>query len=73
MEDASVYSYNTNVIADNIYSHCDDEGRRHAVLQEIIKHKKDGTAVDIIRGYTTTQGGQKIPKTTTKGWKLLCQ
>ena len=73
MEDGSVYRYSANVIADNIYSQCDDEGRRHAVLQEIIEHKKDGTAVDITRGYTTTRRGRKIPKTTTKGWKLLCQ
>jgi hypothetical protein len=73
MEDGAVYRYNANIIADNIYSQCDDEGRRHAVLQEIIEHKKDRTAVDVTRGHTITKRGRKIPKTTTKGWKLLCQ
>ncbi len=73
MEDGSVYQYNANVIADNIYSRCDDEGRRHAVLQEITDHKKDRTAVDMPNGYTTTRKGRRNPKTTTKGWKLLCQ
>ena len=73
MEDGSVYRYNANVIAENIYSQCDDEGRRHSVLQEIIEHKKDRTAIDITRGHIVTKQGRKIPKTTTKGWKLLCQ
>ncbi len=53
MDDGSVYRYNANVIADNIYSQCDEEGRRHAVLQEITDHKKDRTAVDIANRYTT--------------------
>ena len=73
LDDGSVHRYHANVIADNIYSQCDDEGRRHAVLQEIIDHKKDRTAIEIANGYTTTRRGQRIPKTTTKGWKLLCQ
>jgi hypothetical protein len=73
LEDGSVYRYNANVIAENIYSQCDDAGHRHAVLQEIIDHKKDKTAVDITNGYTVTRNGRRIPKTTTKGWKLLCQ
>ena len=73
MEDGSVYRYNANVIAENIYSQCDDEGRRHSVLQEIIEHKKDRTAIDITRGHIVTKQGWKTPKTTTKGWKLLCQ
>ena len=74
MEDGSAYQYNANVIAGNIYSQCDDDGRRHAVLQEIIDHKKDGRrAVDIANGYTVTRQGRRVPKTMTKGWKLLCQ
>jgi hypothetical protein len=73
LEDGSVYRYNANVIADNIFSQCDDEGRRHAVLQEITDAQRDKTAVHITNGYTTTKKGRRIPKTTTKGWKLLCQ
>ena len=34
LNDGSVYRYNASIIAHNIYSQCDDEGRRHAVLQE---------------------------------------
>ncbi len=73
LEDRSAYCYNANVIADNIFSQCDDEGRRHAVLQEITDHKSNRTAVHITNGYTTTRKGRQIPKTTTKGWKVVCQ
>ena len=73
MEDGSVYRYNANVIVDNIYLQCNDEDRRHVVLQEIIEHKKDGRAVLIANGYTVTGRGRRIPKTTMKGWKPLCQ
>ncbi len=63
MEDGPVYQYNANAIADNIYSRCDDEGRRHAVLQEIIDHTKDRTAVDMPNGGTQQQGkGGEIRK-----------
>jgi hypothetical protein len=73
LDDGSVYRYNANVIAENIFAQCDDEGRRHAVLKEITDHKKDNTAVDIARGFVSTKKGARIPKTTTRGWKLLCQ
>jgi hypothetical protein len=43
------------------------------VLQEIIDHKKDGTAVEMSNGNTKTRQGRRIPKKTTKGRKLLCQ
>ena len=71
--DGTVYRYSANVIAENIFAQCDDEGRRQAVLQEITDHRKDATAIHITNGYTTTKRGRKIPKTTTKGWQLLCQ
>ena len=73
LDDGSVYRYHANVIAENIFAQCDDEGRRHAVLKEITDHKKDRSAVDITKGYVTTRKGVRIPKTTTRGWKLLCQ
>ena len=65
--------YNANVIADNIVAHCDDEGRRHAVWHEITDHTRDWTSVDIANRYVLTKNGRRIPKTTTEGWKLLCQ
>jgi hypothetical protein len=34
-----------NVIAENLYSQCDSEGRQFLVLDEIIDHAKDNTAI----------------------------
>ena len=73
MDDGTVYRYNANVIAENIFSQCDDKGRRHAVLREITDHKKDHSALDVANGFTIIKKGCRIPKNTTKGWKLLCQ
>lgn len=66
LEDGTVYKYNANVIAKNIFTQCDDEGRRHAVLQEITDHIRDRTAIDIPNGYTTTKRGICRPKMMTK-------
>jgi hypothetical protein len=44
---------------------------KHVVLQEITDHKSDKTAVHITNGYVMSKQGVKIPKKTTKGWKLL--
>jgi hypothetical protein len=66
MDDGLLMSYHANVIAENIFAKCDDKGgRRHAILDEIIDHKAD-------KGFVNTKRGKKVPKKTTKGWKLLC-
>ena len=71
--DGRIYRYSANVIPENIFAQYDDEGRRRAVLQEITDHRNDATSIHITNGYTVTKQGRIIPKTTTKGWQLLCQ
>ncbi|KAI2490038.1 Reverse transcriptase (RNA-dependent DNA polymerase) [Fragilaria crotonensis] len=73
LEDGTLMRYNANVIAENIFAQCDDAGRRQAVLDEIIDHKRDGRALRADNGYITTKRGRRVPKNTTKGWKMLCQ
>ena len=73
LEDGTLMRYNANVIAENIFAQCDDAGRRQAILDEIIDHKRDGRALRADNGYVTTKRGQRVPKNTTKGWKILCQ
>ena len=65
--------YHANVIAENIFAQCDDAGRRQAILDEIIDHKSDKRALRADKGYVTTKRGRRVPKNTTKGWKILCQ
>ena len=55
LEDGSLMRYHANVIAENIFAQCDDEGRQHAVLAEIVDHKADGRALRADNGYVTTK------------------
>lgn len=71
-EDGTTERYTANIIAENIYAQCDDEGKSYAVLDEIIDHSKDGSAIEIADGFITSANGNRIPKKTTRGWKLLC-
>ena len=73
LDDGTTYRYHTNVIAENIFSQCDEEGRRHAVLKSITDHKKDNSAIGSANGYITTRKGVRVRKKTTRGWQLLCE
>ena len=70
LEDGTVARYYANVIAENIFAQCDDDGRRHAILDEIIDHKADKRALRADNGFISTKHGKRVPKKTTKGWKL---
>jgi hypothetical protein len=65
--------YTANIIAENLFSQCDSEGRSFLFLKEIVDHSKDNSAVSIAEGFTVGFNGNKVPKKTTRGWKLLCQ
>ncbi len=69
--DGSTATYTANVIAENLYSQVDEEGRHFAILQEITDHKKDGSALSKDDGFVENRHGQRRPKLTTRGWKLL--
>ncbi len=58
--------YHANVIAENIFAQCDDEGRRHAILDEIIDHEADRRALKADNGFVNTKRGKKVPKKTTE-------
>jgi hypothetical protein len=38
--------YTANIIAENMYAQCDEEGNQFLMLQEIVGHKTDGHAVE---------------------------
>jgi hypothetical protein len=42
-------------------------------LKEIVDHAKDHSAIPISDGFTVSYNGNRVPKKTTRGWKLLCQ
>jgi hypothetical protein len=72
-DDGTMERYTANVIAENLYSQVDNEGRSFLVLDEIIDHAKDNSAIPISDGFTVGYNGNRIPKKITRGWKLLCQ
>ena len=69
--DGTVREYAANVIAENIYSQVDTDGRSYVMLDTIIDFKKDETAVPKSEQYIITKSGQKHMRKTTTGWKLL--
>jgi hypothetical protein len=54
-----------------MYAQVIDEGNMFQLLDEIMDHKKDDTAIDIASGTVTTSSGNVKPKITTQRWQLL--
>jgi hypothetical protein len=71
--DGVVKEFAANVIAKHIYSQVDSERRRHLILDEIIDHRKDGSAVAPDDLYVTNRNDNQHMRRTTKGWKLSVQ
>ena len=59
--DRDVREYAANVIA--------DEGQHHLLLESLVDHYKDDTAVPMDDGYIVSNGNRRR-KLTTKGWSL---
>ena len=70
-ENGDVEKYTANVIAEHIYSRVDADGTTVSILDEILEHKKDDTALSKEEGYTTLKSGRRKPKPTTRGWQFL--
>jgi hypothetical protein len=70
--DGQVLEYAANVIAENLYSQVDEEGHQQVMLDKIVDHKSDNSAVLPDDSYTTLNG-RRHRRITTKGWKLCAQ
>jgi hypothetical protein len=71
--DGTYQDYSTNVLVENLYSHIDDEGRSHSLLDAIVDHQSDDDAVDRRDGLYRTPSGAMKKRITTKGWKIKIQ
>jgi Reverse transcriptase (RNA-dependent DNA polymerase) len=70
--DGTEQEYTANLIAESLYSQVDDEGNQFILLDEILDHKSDSTAITIENMYVEgSDGANPHLKRTTKGWKLL--
>jgi hypothetical protein len=54
-----------------MYFQVDLDRRSYSLLIEIVDHKCDGKAVRKDDGFELTKSGQRRPRQTTQGWKLL--
>jgi hypothetical protein len=62
-----------SLVAQNLFSQIDEEGVRHALLDDIIDHRRNATALDKEDAFNTMSNSVKQRKQTTQGWQLLCQ
>ena len=65
--DGRVEAFTTNVIAESIYANIDDEGFDTGILDEIVDHEVDKTAIKMKDGHV---GKNQKPVITTRGWRL---
>jgi hypothetical protein len=72
LEDGSKETYFANVIAENLWSQCNEEGREFLIFKEILDHHTNGHALPIADGFTT-RNGRQFPKKTTAGWELMVE
>jgi Reverse transcriptase (RNA-dependent DNA polymerase) len=72
-QDGTVQEYAANLIAEAIFAQVDDEGKQFVLIDSIIDHAKDGTAVSRDDMYVEHAGNNRHMRRTTKGWKLLVQ
>ena len=68
-QDGRVDTYAANVIAESIYEQIDEEGKAIAIMDEIVDHKKDATAISHENRFFE-HNGRKYARWTTKGWSL---
>jgi Reverse transcriptase (RNA-dependent DNA polymerase) len=71
--DGTHEKYQANIIAENMYAQVDSEGNQYLMLQEIMDHKKDSSAIPISEGTVRSSNGQLKAKPTTRGWFFLVQ
>ena len=70
--DGQVKEYAANVIAENMLTQVDSDGYALTMLDAIIDyHKDEAVAVPKNDSHVVTPRGQKRPRKTTVGWKLL--
>lgn len=68
--DGAIKQYSANIIAENLYSQVDMDGHTSLVLESIVDHRKDETAIKNEDKYFRTKQGQRRLRQTTKGWEL---
>ena len=64
--DGDVAEFTANVIAENMFSQCDDSGNQYRLMSGIVYHKSNNKAVSKSDQYVVIRGRQ-LPRNTTVG------
>ena len=67
--DGRTAEFSANAIAEHMFAQCDPEGNQYLLLDSIIDHEVDGTAITDSDRYTYVNG-RKHQRKTTRGVKL---
>ena len=54
--DGEVAEYSANQIAENMFAQCDPDGNQHLLMEAIVDHKSNGTAVQFADRFVTMRG-----------------
>jgi hypothetical protein len=71
--DGHVEELTANLIAENLISQVDEEGRRQMMMMAIIDHRVLPDAIPKSQGTYENSYGVKRRKATTRGWELLVE
>ena len=62
--DGAELEYTANTIAENMWAQCDIDGNQWLLMEGIVDHRKDETALTEDNGYVSVNGRQHRVKTT---------
>eukprot|EP00536_Pseudo-nitzschia_multiseries_P014239 jgi/Psemu1/38033/gm1.38033_g len=71
LPDGTIEVYTANIVAESLYSSVDDDGRMFTLLDELIDHEQDNTALSDKEATTIAKNGRSSHKPTTRGWRIL--
>ena len=69
--DGTVHEYAANIITEHMYSTIDENGFSKLILDCILDHSKDDSAVSKADKYLITKSGNRRLRKSTIGWTLL--
>ncbi len=72
-DDGDVTKFTANMIAQAMYSQCDTDGNQYLLLDQLVDHQKDDTAITLTKQTVHRDNGRTYRRKTTAGWQICCQ
>jgi hypothetical protein len=61
------------MVAQAMYSQCDIDGNQYLLLDQLVDHRKDDTAITLTEQTVHRDNGRTYQQKTTAGWQICCQ